>query len=116
MNVKVKIRRFNPEKDRRPHWSEFNVDAEPMDRVLDVLQMIKEQPGRHADVPALVRARGLRVGCDGDQRPESPCVQDAGQRLGSSIVVEPLRGLPVIKDLTVDMEPFWRQYRRSSRF
>jgi succinate dehydrogenase / fumarate reductase iron-sulfur subunit len=33
------------------------------------------------------------------------------QEVGDKITVEPIRGLPVIKDLVVDMEPFFAQYR-----
>ena len=111
MNIKVKIRRFNPEKDRRPHWSEFKVEAQPMDRVLDVLQSIKE----NQDGTVTYRRSCAHGVCGSDAmvingRNRLACkmlVQDVGQ----SVVIEPLRGLPVIKDLVVDMEPFWRQYK-----
>jgi succinate dehydrogenase / fumarate reductase, iron-sulfur subunit len=116
MNVKVKIRRFNPEKDRRPHWSEFKVDALPTDRVLDVLQVIKE----NQDGTLTFRRSCAHGVCGSDAmvingRNRLACkilVKDIGREL----VVEPLRGLPVIKDLTVDMEPFWRQYKSIKPF
>ena len=116
MNVKVKIRRFNPEKDRRPYWSEFKVDAEKMDRVLDVLQNIKE----NQDGTVTFRRSCAHGVCGSDAmvingRNRLACkmlVQDVGRTL----VVEPLRGLPVIKDLVVDMEPFWRQYKSIKPF
>ncbi len=41
MDVKLRIRRFNPELDRAPHWEEYHVEAEPSDRVLDLLQQVK---------------------------------------------------------------------------
>jgi succinate dehydrogenase / fumarate reductase, iron-sulfur subunit len=111
MNVKVKVRRFNPEKDRRPYWSEFKVEALPMDRVLDVLQGIKE----NQDGSLTFRRSCAHGVCGSDAmvingRNRLACkmlVKDVGQ----SVVIEPLRGLPVIKDLVVDMEPFWRQYK-----
>ena len=34
------------------------------------------------------------------------------QEIGKHVTIEPLRGLPVIKDTAVDMEPFFRKYRR----
>src|SRR5512143_2157567 len=111
MNVKVKVRRFNPEKDRRPYWSEFKVEAQKMDRVLDVLQSIKE----NQDGTVTFRRSCAHGVCGSDAmvingRNRLACkmlVQDIGREL----VIEPLRGLPVIKDLVVDMEPFWRQYK-----
>lgn len=116
MNVKVKIRRFNPEKDRRPHWSEFKVDAQPTDRVLDVLQVIKE----NMDGTLTYRRSCAHGVCGSDAmvingRNRLACkllVKDVGR----DVVIEPLRGLPVIKDLVVDMEPFWRQYRSIKPF
>ncbi len=116
MNVKVKIRRFNPEKDRKPYWAEYTLDAQPWDRVVDVLVSIKEdQDG------TLTFRRSCAHGiCGSDAmvingRNCLACkvlVKDLGKR----IVVEPIRGLPVIKDLTVDMEPFFRHYRSIKPF
>jgi succinate dehydrogenase / fumarate reductase, iron-sulfur subunit len=116
MNVKVKIRRFNPEKDRRPYWSEFKVEAQKTDRVLDVLQSIKE----NQDGTVTFRRSCAHGVCGSDAmvingRNRLACkmlVQDVGR----SVVIEPLRGLPVIKDLVVDMEPFWRQYKSIKPF
>ena len=116
MNVKVKIRRFNPEKDRKPYWAEYTLDAQPWDRVLDVLVSIKD----NQDGTLTFRRSCAHGICGSDAmvingRNRLACkvlVKDLGKR----IVVEPLRGLPVIKDLTVDMEPFWRQYRSIQPF
>ncbi len=92
MNVKVKIRRFNPEKDRRPYWSEFKVDAQKMDRVLDVLQSIKE----NQDGTITFRRSCAHGVCGSDAmvingRNRLACkmlVQDVGR----SVVIEPLAG------------------------
>lgn len=116
MNVKVRIRRYNPEKDRRPYWSEFRVEAEPMDRVLDLLQSIKE----NQDGTVTYRRSCAHGVCGSDAmvingRNRLACkmlVKD----VGASVQIEPLRGLPVIKDLVVDMEPFWRQYKSIKPF
>ena len=40
-HLTVKIRRYDPEHDAQPRWQEFKIDADPMDRVLDVLLAIK---------------------------------------------------------------------------
>ncbi|MGQ9840355.1 MAG: succinate dehydrogenase iron-sulfur subunit [Anaerolineae bacterium] len=116
MNVKVKIRRFNPEKDRKPYWAEYTVDAQPSDRVLDLLVSIKE----NQDGTLTFRRSCAHGICGSDAmvingRNRLACkvlVKD----IGKQVVVEPLRGLPVIKDLTVDMEPFFRKYRSIKPF
>ena len=41
MDVTLRIRRYNPEADREPHWETYLVEAEPTDRVLDLLHQVK---------------------------------------------------------------------------
>src|SRR2546428_590139 len=41
MKVTLKIRRFNPEKDEKPWWGEYEVEAEPTERLLDALNHVK---------------------------------------------------------------------------
>ena len=73
-------------------------------------------PGRDAHLPSLVRPRGVRLRRDAHQR-----TQPAGLRVPrprrrhATITVEPIRGMAIVKDLLVDMEPFWESYRRSCR-
>lgn len=42
MQVRLKIFRYNPETDKKPHFDKFTVEAEPIDRVLDLLEWIKD--------------------------------------------------------------------------
>jgi succinate dehydrogenase / fumarate reductase, iron-sulfur subunit len=112
VDVTLRIKRFDPEKDTRPHWETYQVEVEPTDRVLDALHQVRwYQDG----------TLGFRRSCA-----HGVCGSDAmvinGQNrlacvllvrdLGSSITVEPLRGLPVLKDLVVDMDAFFAQYRK----
>jgi succinate dehydrogenase / fumarate reductase iron-sulfur subunit len=111
MKVQLKVKRFNPEKDEKAWWSEFEVQAEPADRVLDLLHTVKDY---HDGTLAFRRSCGHGV-CGSDAmringRNMLACkvlVRD----VGSKITVEPLLALPVIKDLIVDMEPFFDKYR-----
>ena len=41
MKVTLKIKRFNPEADQKPHWESYPVEAEPTDRLLDALHQVK---------------------------------------------------------------------------
>jgi succinate dehydrogenase / fumarate reductase iron-sulfur subunit len=111
MDVQLRIRRFNPELDSEPHWEEYRVEAEPSDRVLDLLHRVKWfQDG------TLTFRRSCAHGvCGSDAmlingRNRLACeylVKDAGTKIS----VEPLRGLRVVKDLLMDMEPFWDSYK-----
>ena len=111
MDVTFRIKRYDPENDARPHWQEFKLQAGPMDRVLDVLNELKwEQDGsisyRRSCAHGICGSDAMvingvnRLAC-------KVLVKD----LGNEIAVEPLRGLPVLKDLIVDMEPFFDAYR-----
>jgi succinate dehydrogenase / fumarate reductase iron-sulfur subunit len=111
LTVHLRVKRYNPETDKKPHWQEFEVEAEPTDRILDALHTAKwtidgtltfRRSCAHgvcgSDAMVINGANGLA------------CVQLI-QDVGTSISLEPIRGLPVIKDLVVDMEPFFAQYR-----
>ena len=64
-------------------------------------------PRRHARAAPVLRPRDLRVRRDGDQRRNALACKVLVQDVGPKVTVEPIRGLPVIKDLVVDMEPFF---------
>jgi succinate dehydrogenase / fumarate reductase, iron-sulfur subunit len=111
MKVHLKIKRFNPEVDKKPHWEEYDVEAEPVDRVLDVLETVKG----HLDDSLAFRRSCAHGVCGSDAmringRNRLACkmlVKD----IGAAMTVEPIMGLRVIKDLIVDMDPFFAKYR-----
>jgi succinate dehydrogenase / fumarate reductase iron-sulfur subunit len=116
MDVTLRIRRYNPEADEEPHWEEYAVSAEPTDRVLDLLHQVKW----YQDGTLTFRRSCSHGVCGSDAmlingRNRLACeylVKDAG----SEISVEAIRGLPVVKDLLVDMDPFWESYRAVKPF
>ncbi|MDP9401983.1 MAG: succinate dehydrogenase iron-sulfur subunit [Actinomycetota bacterium] len=117
VDVELRIKRFTPDTDARPHWQTFQLQADPTDRVLDTLHAVKwEQDG------TLSFRRSCAHGvCGSDAMVINganalACVELVRDAVGAgagggTITVEPIRGLPVIKDLVVDMEPFFAQYR-----
>ncbi len=111
MQVTLRIRRFNPEVDSRPHDETYTVEAEPTDRVLDLLTVVK---GYQDGTLAYRRSCGHGV-CGSDAMRVNGVNRLACKvlvkELGDHITVEPLLGLRVIKDLIVDMEPFFEHYR-----
>jgi succinate dehydrogenase / fumarate reductase iron-sulfur subunit len=114
MKVQLKIRRFNPEVDKKPHWETYGVEVEPTDRVLDALNEVKW----NADGSLAYRRSCAHGVCGSDAmringRNMLACkvlMQEIAQD-GGTVMVEPILGLPVQKDLIVDMEPFFAHYR-----
>jgi succinate dehydrogenase / fumarate reductase, iron-sulfur subunit len=111
VSLTLKIRRFNPEVSQDSWWDEFTVQMEPLDRLLDALHEVK---WHHDGTLALRRSCAHGI-CGSDAmmingRNALACkvlVKD----VAPTVTVEPIRGLPVLKDLIVDMEPFLEGYR-----
>ena len=114
--MKVSVYRYNPETDKKPYMMDFDVvipeGKDPM--VLDVLNLIKEQD------PTLAFRRSCREGVCGSDglsiggtnglaciTPLSTAVKG-----NKKLVIRPLPGLPVIRDLVVDMSLFYKQYEK----
>jgi succinate dehydrogenase / fumarate reductase, iron-sulfur subunit len=114
--VELRIRRFNPEADAEPHWESYAVPAQPADRVLDLLHYVKwEIDGsltfRRSCAHGVCGSDAMRI--NGANRLACKVlVRD----LPDDITVEPIKGLPLEKDLVVDMEPFFAAYREVQPF
>ncbi len=110
--VTFKLFRYNPETDKKPHYDTFHLEAEPTDRVLDLLEKVK---GYHDGSLSFRRscAHGVCGSCamriNGANRLAcKTLVQDLGTNM---ITVEPILGMPVLKDMIVDMDPFFDHYK-----
>ncbi|HEY69830.1 MAG TPA: succinate dehydrogenase iron-sulfur subunit [Anaerolineae bacterium] len=111
MKVKLRILRYDPEKDKRPHFENYVVEGQPNDQVLDLLNQVKwYQDGtlayRRSCAHGICGSDAMRI--NGVNRLACKVlVKDVGRK----IKIEPLLGMPVVKDLIVDMEPFFEHYR-----
>ena len=123
LHITLKVRRSNPEGtvDHKPgkgYWEEFTIDAFSTDRVLDALNAIKwEQDGsltyRRSCAHGVCGSDAMRI----NGRNRLACkvlLKDLNP--SKPITIEPIPGLPVIKDLVVDMEPFFESYREIMPF
>ena len=111
MDVTLKIKRFNPEADDVAHWEEYTVELEPTDRVLDALKYIKwyldgSLTFRSSCAQGICGSDALRI----NGRNRLAC-KTLLREVQQPITVEPIYGLKVLKDLVVDMTPFFAQYR-----
>jgi succinate dehydrogenase / fumarate reductase iron-sulfur subunit len=112
MKINLRIFRFHPEKDARPHHETYDLDVEPTERVLDLLEYVRG----YRDSSLAFRRSCAHGVCGSDAmringRNYLACkvlVRDLGT---TTITVEPLLGLRVIKDLIVDMDPFFDHYK-----
>ena len=117
--LKVSIYRYNPETDREPYMKDYQVDTQGRDlMVLDVLNLLKEQDD------TLVYRRSCREGVCGSDglsmngKNGLACIVPISQATkgGNHLIVKPLPGLPVIRDLVVDMTMFYNQYDKVQPF
>jgi succinate dehydrogenase / fumarate reductase iron-sulfur subunit len=111
MQVRLRILRYDPERDPKPHWEEYTVDAEPTAPLLDLLHTVKW----HQDGSLTFRRSCAHGVCGSDAmlingRNRLACKIRVDQ-LGKKISIAPLPGLKVIKDLVVDMDEFFAKYR-----
>ena len=111
MKVAFRILRFDADRDAKPRWQEFQVEMEPTDRVLDGLEAIK---GCHDGTLALRRSCAHGI-CGSDAmiingKNRLAC-KVLVKSLKQPITIEPMRGFKVLKDLIVDMGPFFEKYR-----
>ena len=118
--MKVSVYRYNPETDREPYMQDVNVEL-PAGKdlmVLDVLNLIKEQD------PTVVYRRSCREGVCGSDgmnmngKNGLACITPVSEATNGSdeLVIRPLPGLPVVRDLVVDMSLFYNQYQKIKPF
>jgi succinate dehydrogenase / fumarate reductase, iron-sulfur subunit len=111
----VSIYRYNPETDSKPRMQDYTVEL-PQGRdimVLDVLQLVKDQD------PTVTYRRSCREGVCGSDglnmngKNGLACITHVSEVVKNDrIVIRPLPGLPVVRDLVVDMTAFYKQYER----
>ncbi len=112
MEVTIKILRYSPENDERGHYETYTVEAHENDRVLDVLELVKG----HKDGSLAFRRSCAHGVCGSDAmringRNRLAC-KTLIREVGANLTIEPLLGLPIKKDLIVDMEPFFDNYKK----
>jgi len=110
MVIKLKIFRFDPEKDEKPTYQTFEIEADPMDRLLDCLNRIRWEQD-----PTLSFRMSCGHGvCGSDGMRINGTCGLACQKLVKSfkeeVLIEPLPVFNVVKDLVVDLGSFFEKY------
>ncbi|HAD48420.1 MAG TPA: succinate dehydrogenase iron-sulfur subunit [Idiomarina sp.] len=108
------IYRYNPDVDDKPHMKEYQLEVEDNQdlMVLEALIKLKEKD------PTLAFRRSCREGVCGSDgmningKNGLACIPHLSSLKSDKIVIRPLPGLPVIRDLIVDMSQFYQQYEK----
>lgn len=113
MELSLKILRFNPEKDKKPHWETYKFAADPVWKILDCLIYIKSE----IDGTFTFRKSCAHGICGSDavkinRKASLACQKLVKDYKTSKFVIEPLPGFPVIKDLVVDFDCFFEKLHR----
>jgi len=115
VSVPFDVYRFQPGKDAAPRYQRYTLELSPHTPVLTALLRIRDEVD-----PTL----GLRYSCRSaicgscamqiNSKSRLACETQVGPELArhGRIVVEPMRNQPVLRDLVVDQNPFWREYRK----
>lgn len=114
-NLTLSIYRYNPEVDAKPYMKDYTLEipakSDPM--LLTLLERLKAEQD-----PTITYRRSCREGvCGSDGMNINgtnglACITHISQLKTDKIVVRPLPGFPVIRDLAVDMSQFYQQYER----
>lgn len=112
--LQFSIYRYNPDVDAKPRMQDYTLEVEENQdmMVLDALIKLKEED------PSLAFRRSCREGVCGSDglnmngKNGLACITPISSLKGSKVVIRPLPGLPVVRDLIVDMEQFYTQYER----
>ena len=113
--LQVSLYRYNPETDDAPYMQDFSVDTGGRDlMVLDVLELIKAE--HDGSVTYRRSCREGVCGSDGlniNGKNGLACISPLSESVkNNKLVIRPLPGLPVIRDLVVDMSLFYAQYEK----
>jgi succinate dehydrogenase / fumarate reductase, iron-sulfur subunit len=120
MKIILRIRRYNPEAGVEPFYRDYEVEVEPSQRVLDAILFVKQR----LDPTLAVRKSCAHGVCGSDAMringvERLACktlVKDVARSDGDAVVLEPLRSMPVERDLMVSQEAFFAKYRSVSPF
>jgi len=112
--LNISVYRYNPDVDDAPYMKDYTLEVEEGRdmMVLDVLLKLKEQD------PTLAFRRSCREGVCGSDglnmngKNGLACITPLSALKGNKVVVRPLPGLPVVRDLIVDMSQFYKQYEK----
>lgn len=115
MKVTLKIQRFNPEKDPAPYFADYELEADPNDRLLDSLMFVKTYMDgtlafRKSCAHGICGSDAMVIN-DVERLACKTLIKDATNGNNTVIKIQPLKSLPLERDLMVNYERFFDNYR-----
>jgi len=112
MEIRLRVFRFQPDKDAKARYDVFTIETDPTERILDLLEYVRGDVDgslsfRRSCAHGVCGSDAMRI----NGRNLLACKVLVKDLNSSEITVEPLLGLKVIKDLIVDMDPFFDHYK-----
>ena len=112
-SIGLRVARYRPDTDTKPHWQEYDVSLHNEWTVLDALNQVKNETD-----PTLAFRWSCRMGICGscgmnvDGEPRLTCGTFLADYAPGPIDVEPLANFPVVRDLVIDMDDFMQKLPR----
>jgi len=113
--MKFSIYRYNPETDKKPYMKDYEVEVTKDMKVLGALKLIKEQDPtlsyRSSCGEGVCGSDGMNINGTNRLGCITAITDLVGEKLKGTVEIRPLPGMPVIRDLVVDLSQFYHQYR-----
>ncbi len=108
----IKILRYDPKTDKKPHWKSYALELDPEVTILDILNEIHWKIDgslayRRSCRSAICGSCAMKINGQNLLACETPMHKFKGD-----IKIEPLPGFPILKDLVVDMDGFFEKMNR----
>jgi succinate dehydrogenase / fumarate reductase iron-sulfur subunit len=120
VKITLRIQRFNPETDKAPYYRDYDVEVAPTDRMLDALIQVKNSLDgtlsfRKSCAHGVCGSDGMII--NGQERLAcKTLVKDVAEGDGATVAVEPLKHLPLLRDLIVEQDEFFARWRKVKPF
>jgi succinate dehydrogenase / fumarate reductase iron-sulfur subunit len=120
VKITLQVQRYNPEADKQPYFKDYQIEVAPTDRVLDVLMQVKNFVDgtlafRKSCAHGVCGSDGMII--NGQERLAcKTLVKDVVEDTGAVIKIEPLKHLPLLRDLMVEQDEFFTRWRKVKPF
>ncbi len=113
------IYRYNPDKDTEPYMQDYNLDVDDSTDIMLLTALLRIKDEQDETLALRRSCREGVCGSDGmniNGKNGLACITSLSSLKIHKIVVRPLPGFPVVRDLIVDMEQFYRQYEKAQPY